>query len=33
MIDAWFERFDEMIAGPIAGTVDILADGGSPASR
>jgi 2-haloacid dehalogenase len=26
MIDAWFERFDEMIAGPIAGTVDILAE-------
>jgi 2-haloacid dehalogenase len=24
MIDAWFERFDEMMAGPIAGTVDIL---------
>ena len=26
MIDAWFERFDEMMAGPIAGTVDILAE-------
>jgi 2-haloacid dehalogenase len=26
MIDAWFGRFDEMIAGPIAGTVDILAE-------
>ena len=26
MIDAWFERFDEMIAGPITGTVDILAE-------
>lgn len=25
-IDAWFERFDEMMAGPIAGTVDILAE-------
>lgn len=25
-IDAWFERFDEMIAGPIVGTVDILAE-------
>ncbi len=26
MIDAWFTRFDEMMAGPIAGTVDILAE-------
>jgi 2-haloacid dehalogenase len=26
MIDVWFERFDEMMAGPIAGTVDILAE-------
>jgi len=26
MIDAWFERFDEMMAGPIAGSVDILAE-------
>ncbi len=26
LIDAWFERFDEMMAGPIAGTVDILAE-------
>ena len=26
MIDAWFGRFDEMMAGPIAGTVDILAE-------
>jgi 2-haloacid dehalogenase len=26
MIDAWFERFDEMMAAPIAGTVDILAE-------
>ncbi|HZQ20829.1 MAG TPA: HAD family phosphatase [Terriglobales bacterium] len=26
MIDAWFERFDETMAGPIAGTVDILAE-------
>ncbi|HEY1657904.1 MAG TPA: HAD-IA family hydrolase [Candidatus Sulfotelmatobacter sp.] len=26
MIDAWFERFDEMIAGPISGTVEVLAD-------
>ena len=26
MIDAWFERFDEMMAGPIAGTVDILTE-------
>jgi 2-haloacid dehalogenase len=26
MIDAWFERFDEMIAGPITGTVDILSE-------
>ena len=26
MIDAWSERFDEMMAGPILGTVDILAE-------
>jgi 2-haloacid dehalogenase len=26
MIDAWFGRFDEMMTGPIAGTVDILAE-------
>lgn len=26
LIDAWFERYDEMLAGPIAGTVDILSD-------
>jgi 2-haloacid dehalogenase len=26
MIDAWFSRFDEMMAGAIAGTVDILAE-------
>src|SRR5215472_1058126 len=26
MIDAWFARFDEMMAGPIAGAVDILAE-------
>jgi 2-haloacid dehalogenase len=26
MIDAWFERFDEMMAGPIAGSVDLLAE-------
>jgi 2-haloacid dehalogenase len=26
MIDAWFERYDEMLAGPIVGTVDILAE-------
>jgi 2-haloacid dehalogenase len=26
IIDAWFERFDEMMAGPIAGSVDILAE-------
>ena len=26
MIDAWVERFDEMMAGPIAGTVDILSE-------
>src|SRR5580692_10154065 len=26
MIDAWFGRFDEMMAGPIAGTVDILVE-------
>jgi 2-haloacid dehalogenase len=25
LIDAWFLRYDEMLAGPIAGTVDILA--------
>jgi 2-haloacid dehalogenase len=25
MIDAWFERYDEMLAGPIAGSVDLLA--------
>jgi 2-haloacid dehalogenase len=25
MIDAWFERYDEMMAGPIAGSVDLLA--------
>lgn len=25
-IDAWFERYDEMLAGPIQGTVDILAE-------
>jgi len=25
-IDAWFERFDEMMSGPIAGTVDILSE-------
>jgi 2-haloacid dehalogenase len=32
-IDAWFERYDEMLAGPIQGTVDILAElrsGGVP---
>jgi len=26
LIDAWFERYDEMLAGPILGTVDILSD-------
>ena len=26
MIDAWLDRFDEMMAGPIAGTVGILAE-------
>jgi 2-haloacid dehalogenase len=26
MIDAWFARFDEMMAGPIAGTVEVLAE-------
>lgn len=26
MINAWFARFDEMMAGPIAGSVDILAE-------
>jgi 2-haloacid dehalogenase len=26
LIDAWFGRFDEMMAGPIAGTVDLLAE-------
>ncbi|MFZ1009393.1 MAG: HAD-IA family hydrolase [Candidatus Sulfotelmatobacter sp.] len=26
LIDAWFERQDEMLAGPIAGTVEILAE-------
>jgi hypothetical protein len=26
MIDAWFGRFDEMMAGPITGTVDILTE-------
>lgn len=26
MIDAWFERFDETMAGPIAGTVEILSE-------
>ena len=26
MIDAWFARFDEMMAGPITGTVDVLAE-------
>ena len=25
LIDAWFQRYDEMLAGPISGTVDILA--------
>jgi 2-haloacid dehalogenase len=32
-IDAWFERYDEMLAGPIQGTVDILGElrsGGIP---
>ncbi|MGA8432937.1 MAG: HAD family phosphatase [Candidatus Sulfotelmatobacter sp.] len=26
LIDAWFERYDEMLAGPIAGTVELLAE-------
>jgi len=26
LIDAWFERQDEMLAGPISGTVEILAE-------
>lgn len=26
LIDAWFERYDEMLAGPIQGTVDILSE-------
>jgi hypothetical protein len=26
MIDAWFERFDETMAGPIVGTLDILSE-------
>ena len=26
MIDAWFERFDEMMAGPIAGSVELLGE-------
>jgi 2-haloacid dehalogenase len=26
MIDAWMERYDEMLAGPIHGTVDLLAE-------
>lgn len=26
LIDAWFERYDEMLAGSIQGTVDILSD-------
>lgn len=26
LIDAWFERYDEMLAGPIQGTVDLLGD-------
>lgn len=26
MIDAWFDRFDEMMAGPITGSVEILAE-------
>jgi hypothetical protein len=26
LIEAWFERYDEMLAGPIQGTVDILSD-------
>ena len=26
LIDAWFERYDEMLAGPIQGTVDLLSD-------
>ena len=24
LIDAWFQRYDEMLAGPISGTVDVL---------
>src|SRR3984885_7167810 len=26
LIDAWFERYEEMLAGPIAGTVELLAE-------
>jgi 2-haloacid dehalogenase len=26
LIDAWFERYDEMLAGPIQGALDILSD-------
>jgi 2-haloacid dehalogenase len=26
LIDAWFERYDEMLAGPILGTVDLLTE-------
>jgi 2-haloacid dehalogenase len=26
LIDAWFERYGEMLAGPIQGTVDVLSD-------
>jgi 2-haloacid dehalogenase len=26
LIDAWFDRYDEMLAGPIQGTVDILSE-------
>jgi 2-haloacid dehalogenase len=26
LIDAWFQRYDEMLAGPISGAVDILAE-------
>jgi 2-haloacid dehalogenase len=26
LIDAWIQRYDEMLAGPISGTVDILAE-------
>jgi 2-haloacid dehalogenase len=26
LIDAWFQRYDEMLAGPIAGTVEILSE-------